>query len=59
MRGNATAQKINVEFFREERWPLMDFALCGKTVKTHVRSLSKKLIPIALIADGSKKTRRK
>lgn len=33
----------------------MDFSLCGETIKTRVCSLSKKLIPIAVIADGLKK----
>lgn len=40
----------------------MDFALCRETIQTHEKlhspSLSKKLIPIALIAGGSKKSSR-
>ncbi|EZA62663.1 hypothetical protein X777_07478 [Ooceraea biroi] len=37
----------------------MDFSLCGETIKTCICSLSKKLIPIAVIAGGLKKVRGK
>lgn len=54
VKNTVAMQKEDAQFFWKEWRPLMDFSLCGETIKTRVCSLSKKLIPIAVIADGLK-----